>query len=58
MAWGVLPVYEARAETTDIAVDDPDQEISEAQWFDELPTDTRDREEILAWREQRFGDGA
>jgi len=55
MAWAVLPVYEARAETTDIAVDDPDHEISEARWFDELPADTRDREEILQWREQRFG---
>ncbi|NHX38061.1 MULTISPECIES: NUDIX hydrolase [Haloarcula] len=54
MAWGVLPVYEAQAETTDIAVDDPDHEISEAQWFDKLPADTRDREEILQWRGQRF----
>ena len=54
--WGVLPVFEARARTTDIAVDDPDHEISEARWFDlgELPEDTRDREEILRWREQRF----
>jgi len=58
MAWGVLPVYEARAETTDIAVDDPDHEISEARWFDELPADTRDREEILQWRGRRFGGGA
>ncbi len=58
MAWGVLPVYEARAETTDIAVNDPDHEISEARWFDELPADTRDREEILQWRGRRFGGGA
>jgi len=58
MAWGVLPVFEARAETTDIAVDDPDHEISEARWFDELPDDTRDREEVLEWRKRRFGGGA
>jgi len=53
--WGVLPVFEARAETTAISVDDPDGEISEARWFEELPEDTRDREEILRWRERRFG---
>jgi 8-oxo-dGTP diphosphatase len=53
--WGLLPVFEARADTTDIRVQDPDEEISEARWFDELPADTRDREEILAWRERRFG---
>jgi 8-oxo-dGTP diphosphatase len=52
--WGVLPVFEARAETTDIDVQDPDGEINEARWFDELPSDTRDREEILRWRERRF----
>lgn len=52
--WGVLPVFEARAETTAISVDDPDGEISAARWFDELPEDTRDREEIVRWREQRF----
>lgn len=54
--WGILPVFAARAETTDLAVDDPDGEISEARWFDELPADTRDREEILAWREQARSD--
>ncbi|MFB6223071.1 MAG: NUDIX hydrolase [Haloarcula sp.] len=58
MAWGVLPVFEARAETTDISVNDPDLEISDARWFDELPEDTRDREEIREWREQRFDGGA
>jgi len=56
--WGVLPVYEARAETTDIAIEDPDEEISDARWFDELPEDTRDRDEILTWRTGRFGDTA
>ncbi|WP_276273940.1 NUDIX hydrolase [Haloarcula litorea] len=53
--WGVLPVYEARATTTDPSVEDPDHEISAARWFDELPEDTRDREEILRWRDRRFG---
>ncbi|QIO22610.1 NUDIX hydrolase [Haloarcula sp. JP-L23] len=52
--WGVLPVFEARAETIDPSVDDPDHEISAARWFGELPDDTRDREEILRWRERRF----
>ncbi|MBX0321463.1 NUDIX domain-containing protein [Halomicroarcula sp. F13] len=52
--WGVLPVFEARAETTTAVVDDPDHEISAARWFDELPADTRDRDEILRWRDRRF----
>jgi 8-oxo-dGTP diphosphatase len=54
--WGVLPVFEAQATTTDIEVRDPDDEISDARWFDELPEDTRDREEILSWRSLRSGD--
>ncbi len=49
--WGVLPAFAAEAKTTDLTVDDPDGEISDARWFDELPSDTRDREKILAWRE-------
>mgnify|MGYP006283217271 CR=1 FL=1 len=52
--WGVLPVFEASAETTDIDVQDPDEEISEAQWFEDLPAETRDRDEILRWRRRRF----
>jgi 8-oxo-dGTP diphosphatase len=46
--WGVLPVFAARAETTDPSVQDPDDEISEARWFDPtaLPLDTRDREDV------------
>jgi len=52
--WGILPVFEARAETTDTGVQDPDGEISEARWFVDLPADARDREEILRWREGRF----
>ena len=53
--WGVLPVFEGRALTTDPTVRDPDDEISEARWFDDLPEDTRDREELLRWRRRRFG---
>lgn len=51
--WGVLPVFVARPETTDLCVDDPDGEISAARWFDfdELPADTRDRGDLLAWHE-------
>ncbi|MCL9812911.1 NUDIX hydrolase [Natranaeroarchaeum aerophilus] len=50
--WGVLPIFAAQAETTSIDIDDPDGEISDARWFDELPSDTRDRGEILAWRDR------
>lgn len=50
--WGVLPIFAARAETTEPAIDDPDGEISAARWFAELPPDTRDREQLLAWRER------
>lgn len=50
--WGVLPVFAARAETTDPVVNDPDGEISAARWFAELPPDTRDRDQLLAWRER------
>ena len=50
--WGVLPVFAARAETTTPKVADPDEEISEARWFDRLPEDTRDREDLETWREQ------
>ena len=52
--WGVLPVFEATADETALSIDDPDGEISAARWFDELPEDTRDREELLRWREERF----
>jgi 8-oxo-dGTP diphosphatase len=52
--WGVLPVFAAAAETVDLAVDDPDGEISAASWFpfSDLPSDTRDRADLLAWRER------
>lgn len=47
--WGVVPVFQARAETTETAIADPDDEISAAQWFlpGSLPDDTRDRETLL-----------
>ncbi|MFC6733019.1 NUDIX hydrolase [Haladaptatus sp. DYSN1] len=50
--WGVLPVFAARAETTNPEVCDPDDEISDVKWFDAIPTDTRDREELVSWRER------
>ena len=50
--WGVLPIFAARAETIEPAVDDPDGEISRARWFAEIPADTRDREDLVQWREQ------
>jgi 8-oxo-dGTP pyrophosphatase MutT (NUDIX family) len=53
--WGVLPIFEAQASPQPLTVDDPDGEISDAQWFDALPPDTRDREQLQTWREQRFG---
>lgn len=49
--WGVLPVFEAQALTTEPEVRDPDEEISDARWFARLPQDTRDREDLLAWRD-------
>lgn len=54
--WGVMPVYAARAEGTSPTAADPDGEITAAQWFRELPRDTRDREDLLAWRRRRFGE--
>ncbi|WP_136715904.1 NUDIX hydrolase [Halorientalis salina] len=53
--WGVLPVFEGRARTTDQTVSDPDDEISDARWFTDLPEDTRDRARLRRWRRQRFG---
>ena len=52
--WGVLPVFAARPTTTTLEVDDPDGEISRAAWFafENLPSDTRDREDLLAWRDR------
>ena len=47
---GVVPVYAAEAKTFDPSVTDPDGEITAADWFDELPKDTRDRAAIEQWR--------
>lgn len=51
--WGVLPIFEARATTYDPRIEDPDEEISDARWFAELPPDTRDRQDLVEWRRQR-----
>lgn len=48
--WGVMPVFAARANTIETDICDPDGEISRAQWFTDLPDDTRDRDDLLAWR--------
>jgi 8-oxo-dGTP diphosphatase len=50
--WGVLPIYEAPAQETDLSVEDPDGEITDAQWFDELPENTRDRAVLREWRDR------
>lgn len=53
--WGVLPIFAARAEETALSVEDPDGEITDARWFEELPEDTRDRDQLLRWRRERLG---
>ena len=50
--WGIMPVFAARAETIAPDVTDPDDEISRARWFSELPEDTRDRDHLVTWREE------
>ncbi|PSQ37293.1 NUDIX hydrolase, partial [Halobacteriales archaeon SW_12_69_24] len=35
-------------------VDDPDGEITDAQWFETLPENTRDRAILESWRDSRF----
>ena len=52
--WGVIPVYAAEAEEYEPSVDDPEEEITDAQWFDELPRDTRDRAHIRRWRRRNL----
>ena len=51
--WGVLPVFEARAASLEPTISDPDDEISDARWFADLPPDTRDRADLVAWRRRR-----
>lgn len=54
--WGVLPLFEARVEDgATPTTNDPDGEITDAQWFAEPPENTRDREDLLAWREHALG---
>ncbi len=53
--WGVLPVFAARAETHDPDITDPDDEVVDARWFDELPEDARDRDHLREWRQRRLG---
>jgi 8-oxo-dGTP diphosphatase len=51
--WGVLPVFAARApDDATPRVSDPDDEISDARWFDDLPADTRDRDILREWRRE------
>jgi 8-oxo-dGTP diphosphatase len=54
--WGVLPIFEAQVQgdAPELTVEDPDDEISAARWFTDLPRDTRDREQLLRWRERRL----
>ncbi|MEF8783670.1 MAG: NUDIX domain-containing protein [Haloarculaceae archaeon] len=54
--WGVLPVFEAEvsADVLEPSVRDPDDEITAAEWFEDLPADTRDREQLLTWRDRRL----
>jgi len=54
--WGVLPLFAARVEDDAVPEPaDPDGEITDARWFDDLPENTRDREDLLAWREYALG---
>lgn len=52
--WGVLPIYAGEAESEELTVADPDGEITDADWFGELPADARDRDQLRRWREQRL----
>jgi 8-oxo-dGTP diphosphatase len=52
--WGVLPLFEARGEPSRPTVQDPDGEITDARWFEDLPADTRDRAQLQRWRNHRL----
>lgn len=54
--WGVLPIYEGEAQSAETSVQDPDDEVTAARWFDDLPENTRDRGILEQWRSRRFGD--
>lgn len=51
---GIVPVYAAEAETYEPSVSDPDGEITDAAWFEDLPEDTRDREILREWRDRHL----
>ena len=51
--WGILPLFEATAGDRELSVEDPDNEITDARWFQDLPPDTRDREHLQTWRDHR-----
>lgn len=52
--WGVLPVFEGQATTTETDVADPDDEITDARWFETLPENTRDRDVLRDWQSRKF----
>ena len=52
--WGVLPIFEGEATSTALDVSDPDGEIVDAKWFEQLPENTRDRAVLEEWRGNRF----
>ncbi|WEL17248.1 NUDIX family hydrolase [Halorhabdus sp. SVX81] len=52
--WGVLPIYEGRATETTLTVEDPDGEITDAEWFTSLPEDTRDRDVLVRFRDHEL----
>jgi 8-oxo-dGTP pyrophosphatase MutT (NUDIX family) len=54
--WGVLPLYQVETAREEPVVADPDGEITDARWFDELPADTRDRAQLKRWRESSLAD--
>jgi 8-oxo-dGTP pyrophosphatase MutT (NUDIX family) len=51
--WGIMPIFAARTTAADPEVRDPDDEISRAAWFGDLPEDTRDRSVLAEWLAER-----
>lgn len=54
--WGVLPIYEGEVTAPALTVEDPDAEITDAEWFETLPADTRDRDVLTQWCDRRLDD--
>jgi len=52
--WGVLPIYETKVAATTPTVEDPDGEITEAEWYGSLPAETRDRDVLARWCERNL----